>query len=200
MAQVKVGRPNKFDREAAIDIAKNAFWMQGYHALSVNQLASIMGITRSSLYNSFGDKQGLFKEALAAYNAASPIALLQNLPADAQVIPALQAFFRENCRSRIQDQGKQGCLMVNTIGEVIGSDDDLAGEIEAMLLQSIELFEQLIERAVTQNEITRPCDAHAIASAITAFLMGFSNLSQVIRDEQQLWNLCQTFLKNYGLE
>ena len=34
---------------------------------------------------------------------------------------------------------------------------------------------------------------------ITAFLMGLSNLSKVIRDENQLWNMCQIFLIGLGL-
>ncbi len=199
MNQVKPGRPNKFNRTNAVETAKNAFWHQGYHALSVNQLASLMGMTRSSLYNSFGDKQTLFKEALDAYNAATPIAKLKVLPTGAPIIPALYEFFKENCQTRIQDQGKEGCLMVNTISEVIGIDDSLSDDIEAMLLESVALFENLLERAVTQNEIPPPNDLQAIANALTAFLMGLSNLSKVIRDENQLWNMCQMFLIGLGL-
>ena len=199
MIETKIGRPNKFNRNQAIEIAKQAFWKQGYQALSVSQLATMMGITRSSFYNSFGDKQGLFKEALAAYKLTEPYILLLDLPESAPIKPILTAFFKEICRTRIHDQGNQGCLVVNTVSGVIGSDDKLSDDIENLLLSSIDLFEDLLNRAVIQNEIPAPNNLKATASALVAFVMGLSNLSKVIRDEEQLWLMCETYLKNYQL-
>lgn len=197
MSQVKVGRPSKFNREAAVNVVKDAFWQQGYNALSVNQLASLMGITRSSLYNSFGDKPALFQEALACYNSNTPITLLEQLPENAPVVPAINAFFREVCRTRVQDQGNQGCMMVNAVSELVGSDESLSGSVEALVVESIDLFEMLLQRALDRGEITRSGDLRATASALVAFLMGFNNLTKVVRDEAQLWNICLTFLRSY---
>lgn len=199
MSQARVGRPNKFDRDQAVEVAKQAFWQQGYHALSVSQLATRMGITRSSFYNSFGDKQRLFKEVLASYRLTEPYILLLDLPPGSAIKPRLNAFFKEICRTRTQDQGKQGCLIVNTISGVIGSDEQLAQDIEALLLSSVDLFADLLKRAVMQQEIAELEDVTATASALVAFNMGLNNLSKVVRDEHQLWLICENFLHSYQL-
>ena len=199
MSQTRVGRPNKFDRDQAVEVAKQAFWQQGYHALSVSQLASLMGITRSSFYNSFGDKQRLFNEVLASYRLTEPYVLLLDLPPGSAIKPRLSAFFKEICRTRVEDQGKQGCLIANTVSGVIGSDDQLAQDIEALLLSSVDLFSDLLKRAVIQQEIAELEDVTVTARALVAFNMGLNNLSKVVRDEQQLWAICENFLTSYQL-
>jgi len=61
------GRPREFEREDAIDKAMELFWEQGYEATGVAELCDRMGVGRQSLYNTFGDKESLFVEALSRY-------------------------------------------------------------------------------------------------------------------------------------
>lgn len=199
MTQIKVGRPNKFNRDHAIELAKNAFWKQGYNALSISQLSTIMGITRSSFYNSFTDKQGLFKEVLAQYKTTEPYILLLDVPESVKIKTRFTVFFKEICRTRVHDQGNQGCLIVNTVSGVIGSEDKLADDIEALLRSSIELFEHLLQRGISQGELPVSYPIQTTANALVAFNMGLNNLTKVVRDEDQLWNICDDFLKNYNL-
>ena len=59
------GKP-QFDEAAVIDAALIVFWRQGYAAASISDLTEATGLSRSSIYQRFGDKDGLFREALAA--------------------------------------------------------------------------------------------------------------------------------------
>jgi TetR/AcrR family transcriptional repressor of nem operon len=61
------GRPREFERDEALDKAMDLFWSQGYEATRVAQLCAHMGVGRQSLYNTFGDKESLFTEALTRY-------------------------------------------------------------------------------------------------------------------------------------
>ena len=47
--------------------AMEAFWANGYDATSLDDLMSETGLSRSSLYNAFGDKLDLFIAALGTY-------------------------------------------------------------------------------------------------------------------------------------
>lgn len=199
MKVVKVGRPNKFDREQAIDIAKHAFWQYGYNALTASQLASMMGITRSSFSNSFSDKQSLFAEVLKQYKQTEPYLLLINIDDFSLIKPKLAEFFKEVCRTRVHDQDNQGCLIVNTITGVIGSGDPLASDMEALMFSSIELFESLLYTAIAHHELPSFYDVQVTAKALVVFNMGINNLSKVIRDEQQLWDVCENFLTAHQL-
>ncbi len=61
------GRPPKFDREAVIDAAIGAFWDDGLEGTSLPALEAATGVDRSTLYNSFGGKTGLYELATARY-------------------------------------------------------------------------------------------------------------------------------------
>ncbi|KQS71876.1 TetR family transcriptional regulator [Modestobacter sp. Leaf380] len=61
------GRPRAFDADAALDAAVRVFWAQGYEGASLDDLTAAMGITRTSLYRAFGNKEQLFGRVLARY-------------------------------------------------------------------------------------------------------------------------------------
>jgi AcrR family transcriptional regulator len=63
----KMGRPRAFREEEALDAAMRVFWEKGYEGASLDDLTQAMGINRSSLYSSFGDKEALFRRVITRY-------------------------------------------------------------------------------------------------------------------------------------
>ena len=61
------GRPRTFDESTALDQAMRLFWERGYEAAGVDDLANAMGISMSTFYSTFGDKETLFLSALNKY-------------------------------------------------------------------------------------------------------------------------------------
>jgi TetR/AcrR family transcriptional repressor of nem operon len=56
-----------FNRNEVIDNAIRLFWKNGYSASSMSQVVSATGLKPGSIYHAFGNKEGLFKEALQTY-------------------------------------------------------------------------------------------------------------------------------------
>jgi len=56
-----------FDRIDVIDNAIKLFWHHGYTASSVQLITQYTGLKPGSLYNEFGNKEGLFTAALQRY-------------------------------------------------------------------------------------------------------------------------------------
>ena len=63
------GRPRCFDRSTAINTALSLFRQRGYDGVGVAELSQALGIKPPSLYAAFGNKHGLFVEAVRAYAA-----------------------------------------------------------------------------------------------------------------------------------
>jgi AcrR family transcriptional regulator len=63
-----MARPKTFDRTQILDKVVELFWDWGYEATSINDLLDYLGIRHQSLYDTFGDKHGLFLEALERYD------------------------------------------------------------------------------------------------------------------------------------
>lgn len=62
-----MGRPREFDVDEALQAAMVLFWRKGYEGTSLTDLTDGMGITRPSLYGTFGNKEELFRKALERY-------------------------------------------------------------------------------------------------------------------------------------
>jgi AcrR family transcriptional regulator len=62
-----MGRPREFDVDEALQAAMVLFWRKGYEGTSLSDLTEGMGITRPSLYGTFGNKEELFRKALERY-------------------------------------------------------------------------------------------------------------------------------------
>ncbi len=64
-----MGRPKEFDPDEALAKAVELFWEKGYEGASLGELTEAMGITKPSLYATFGNKEDLFLKALDYYDA-----------------------------------------------------------------------------------------------------------------------------------
>ena len=64
MAQRQVGRPKGFDDDVVLALAAECFRERGFEATSVRDMSDWMGISRASLYNSFGDKRAHYRKVL----------------------------------------------------------------------------------------------------------------------------------------
>ena len=72
-----MARPREFDEAKALEKAIKCFWERGYKATSMRELATKMGISAPSLYNTYGDKHALFAQALERYLDHSARALIK---------------------------------------------------------------------------------------------------------------------------
>jgi TetR/AcrR family transcriptional repressor of nem operon len=193
------GRPPKFDRTEAIRRAMELFWRRGYTAATARDIADAMQIKPSSFYNSFGDRGRVLREALGIYAAAAPDAVLRAIAPGMPVLPVLWDMFREICHLRAADPEARGCLLVNTLAELVGAEPGLGEEITGAVKDRMRLVEALLVQAEVQGEIAPQADHRAVSEALVTFLCGLNLISKVIRDERELWLMCERVLTGLGL-
>ncbi|MBI0378520.1 TetR/AcrR family transcriptional regulator, partial [Streptomyces albiflaviniger] len=106
-----IGRPRGFDTDQALEQAMRVFWEQGYDGAGLTDLTSAMGITRTSMYAAFGNKEDLFRKALERYTEgpASYGARALQEPTARQVATA---FLNGSVRATTRPGCPAGCLGV----------------------------------------------------------------------------------------
>ena len=174
------GRPRAFDRDLALDTAVRLFWDRGYEATSISELAAAMGIRSASLYAAFGDKAGLFQEALSRYQTqvAFVTPCLELSPTRA----AIEALFKESIKHFTNKSAPSGCMMVLS---GLSCDRQGSPEIDRILTEKRKGFEQLLlarlKRGQQEGDVGAVTNIHSLARYL---VMTFQGLAIAARDGQ----------------
>ncbi|NMO13778.1 TetR/AcrR family transcriptional regulator [Pyxidicoccus fallax] len=107
-----MGRPREFDEEQVVEAALEVFWRHGYEGASLTDLTEAMGITRPSLYATFGSKEGLFQKALERYGQKHLAFSAEALRAPA-VRDAVEQWLLGFADAHTAPDQPAGCLGVN---------------------------------------------------------------------------------------
>lgn len=186
-----MARSKAYDEETVLTAAMHAFRRKGYGSVSIKALEHETGLTSGSIYNSFGDKDGLFRAALSHYNVAVVRGRIENYLTDAAGIRGLRRLFLSLLKE--PDGGRNGCLLTNTAIE-FGADDSIAKE---GVLHGFDLlrdaFARVISKARERGAIDKTLKVEATALKLLAFYQGLlvlirsgadtSGLSRLITSE-----------------
>ncbi len=174
-------------------------WRHGFDRASVKALSEKLGITRSSFYNAFGNREALFAKALERYFAQAQDRPLHDAGPQTPIRPLITNVFRQICHSRAKDPEARGCMVVNGVAELCPAEDALGAMLAGALLGSLENIRHLLERARAQGEIAPDAPVPALALAVQNLMVGLSVTSKVVRDEALLWRGTALTLQGLGL-
>ncbi|WP_420428371.1 TetR/AcrR family transcriptional regulator [Algiphilus sp.] len=192
-----MARPLAFDRDRALRSATRLFWTRGYHATAMPALLEQMGIARSSLYASFGDKRHLFIECLDLFGQQT--ARLADAPPGAPATDIIWGFFHATLRQVPQEQLRKGCLLVNSTLELADSEPALRARASAQLECIERRFAQAFEAAEAAGTLKAPLDAVALARYVMTVNQGLRVRSRQGMPREALWEILTTSLGLIGL-
>ncbi len=192
------GRPMQLDREKIVAIALEKFWQHGYTDTSINQIADAANTTRASLYNCFGDKESLFLEVLQHYTNHAPDAILSTITPTTSIRDSLITMLKDACARRASDTHRYGCLAVNCINELLGSDSHLHHTILSKVHTKQEQLEHILTQAILLKELPQNTNITVKANSLLSFIFGLSTFSKTGASEEDMWLLCQDFLTSLG--
>lgn len=194
------GRPASFAKDKLIADVTELFWRCGFHTLSLNTIAQKMGLKRSSLYNTFKTKEGLFTECLAHYRAHSPTKCLEDYQAGQKVGPLLHNLFDDICTLRAADPERRGCLMTNTLNELAGSKTALAQTLKQQNQARHQKVCAIIEAAIAQKELAEDSDPAILAKVILSFMAGLNLHAKSGCSQEELQQMSTLFLQAIGFK
>ena len=119
------GPDKQFDTTEALEAAMNVFWQRGYQAASLSELMAAMGISKKSLYDTYGNKRELFIQALRHYSAKQNVELRRELSRGESPLGNLLALLRK-WQIQAGKAESAGCLLGTNIADFDIHDEEVA--------------------------------------------------------------------------
>lgn len=189
-----MARPRQFDEAAVLDAAIQCFWVRGYEATSVRDLAGSMGITGASLYNAFGDKHSLFARALDRYVEKGFTERIRRIEGHLPPRDAIAAFLSEVIERSLADPQHKGCLLVNAALEVAPHDPAIQKVVAAFFARVEAFFQRNVAEGQRAGTITRAQPAEDLARLLLGVLVGVRVMARAQPDRRLLEGLVKPAL------
>jgi len=178
-----MARTKDFDENEVLTKAIQIFWYKGYNGTSMQDLVDGLGISRSSLYDTYTDKHTLFVKALESYqnSGAGKIQEIINNSGSAKDIVKRLLEFATN--ELLGDKQQKGCFMVNAEVEVAPHDAEVNSLVCKNDQQMEEAFYQVIKKGQDSGEIKNQQDARALSRFIFNTVKGMRVTAKSITDK-----------------
>ncbi|TEA79443.1 TetR/AcrR family transcriptional regulator [Allopusillimonas ginsengisoli] len=172
------GRPRNFDRTAALRVAMEMFWEHGYEGTSIADLTSAMGITPPSLYNAFGNKEQLFREAVEFYVARDGGTTARALREGATAYKAIEAMLQAAGSAAQGPDRPRGCLVVLGAANCAQQNKKVDEFLQGYRQGTREAIFHRIRQGQSANELAPDADAGALADFYATVLNGLAVLTR----------------------
>ena len=188
-----------FDEQNALENAMNLFWMKGFNGTSMDELTKVTGLSRSSIYNSFGDKQTLFIQCLNFYKDSLLDTVTHAQEKLKSPLKKIEMVFRLSIDSLLKDKDRKGCLIVNTTTELANIEEGILIFMKEYEEQIESLFQNWIKEGQQSGEISKSFSSLALARHLFNSYSGIKIIAQTTNDRKTLddiVNVTLSVLKN----
>jgi TetR/AcrR family transcriptional repressor of nem operon len=157
-----IARTKEFNKDQALHQAMLLFWKKGYEAASIPDLLEVMGISRSSLYDTFSDKQTLYTDALEHYKKGNfnKQAILEQA---SSVRDGILQFFEYHIASAYDTSLPGGCFVTNVATTLESPDEKINELIKTSFLELEQAFCDLLVKGQQRGEIDKTTDIKALS-------------------------------------
>lgn len=165
-----MARTKDFDETAVLTKAMNLFWRKGYNSTSMQDLVDELGISRSSLYDTYGDKHALFMRSLEYYRESASGKMCTAVGQCSSAKDTIRKLLDFTTRELLQDEQHRGCFLMNAAVEVAPHDP----EVSTMICQNDEVIENAFYEAIKTGQQNGEIAANKDAKALARFI--FNNV------------------------
>lgn len=167
-----MARNKVFDESAVLGKATKLFWEKGYHGTSAQDLVDHLGISRSSLYDTFGDKRSLMLKTLEAYRSQGASMMIQLLQESSSPLKAIKQILKSTAKESLEEPHSPGCYMVNMATEMAAHDEEVADIINQNFKDVEDVLAKAIRRGQDAGEISKAQSPRALARLLQNTING----------------------------
>jgi AcrR family transcriptional regulator len=192
------GRPRGFDADEALERALLVFWEQGYEGASLATLTAAMGISTTSMYATFGNKEELFRKALERYTAGPSVYLDRALdePTSLGVATAILA---GTVATTTRPAHPHGCLGVQGALATSDSGRGVRDLLVAWRDNGYSRLQERFQRAVDDGDLPPETDPALLARYVTTLTSGIAVQAASGVGREELQELADAALRNWPI-
>lgn len=172
-------RVKQFDEAEILNKAMELFWEKGFHATSMQDLVSHLGINRASLYDTFGSKEALFQKAVEHYIEVSGSCIRTLFEEENDVRVGLKRLFDMAINESLCDLSKKGCFVVNTTTELIPGDEAIQEMLQKNRENMEAVFVDYIQKGIDKGQIDASKNAQDVGLMFFGLYNGLRVLAKV---------------------
>jgi AcrR family transcriptional regulator len=190
------GRPLAFNQDEALDKALRVFWVRGYEGASMAELTEALGVNKPSIYAAFGNKEELFRKALARYTTG-PVAFVGEAMKEPTARQAIEKFLMQAVDFFSDKSTPNGCMIVQAA--LTGGQGSSAIQQELIgYRKSIEAsFNERFELAKSQGDLPQHVNTKQLAKYIATIHQGMSVQATSGATKEELKAIVEMALKNW---
>ncbi|MDX2493511.1 MAG: TetR/AcrR family transcriptional regulator [Desulfuromusa sp.] len=135
----------QFRRDEVIDKSINLFWQNGFSASSMQQVVKTTGLKPGSIYLAFGNKEGLFREALESYAQKG----MEQIRTALDTAPGVGEGICAIIEKMVQDSHRKNycsCFLIKTQLELAAEENELYDFAAAKLGEIEKLYQSYLEK------------------------------------------------------
>jgi TetR/AcrR family transcriptional regulator, transcriptional repressor for nem operon len=166
-----MARPKAFDRDRALTRALELFQAKGYEATSIQDLVDAMGIGRQSLYDTFGDKEALYRETLERYIAEGRRSVLVALESPLPLRRAVCAVF-EGVVAHLAAPDGRPCFIAHAALDRAKVDGWTAKCVQNGYQDYLGLWEHRFRRAQAEGDLGAHHDSRTLGLVFQSTIYG----------------------------
>ncbi|MCB9683175.1 MAG: TetR/AcrR family transcriptional regulator [Alphaproteobacteria bacterium] len=172
-----MARPKAFDVDVALDAALHAFWHNGYERTSLRDLLDAMGISRQSLYDTFGSKHELYLTVLDRYAIDARDRVTEALQSR-EGLAGVHALLQTYAAFVTDPQGARSCLMTNASLELGPHDEPTRVRVQTHLRWSEDQIVVALYEAQRRGELGADTEVRGLARTLVSTLSGMGVLAR----------------------
>jgi TetR/AcrR family transcriptional repressor of nem operon len=176
-----MARPKEFDVDTAVEAAVEVFREHGFEGTSAQMLVDAMGIGRQSMYDTFGDKWGVYLAAVRHYSQQEVRAHGEVLASHERAIDGIRAML-----GRVVDDAGRGCLGLSSTIEFGCTRPDLVKIREASGGTLIRAVKHALIEARRQHDVAAELELDHLATFLMTTISSIRLAARSGADKAQI--------------
>jgi AcrR family transcriptional regulator len=165
-----MARPREFDEEQALESAMWVFWEKGYEGASLRDLTDAMGIDRSSMYASLGNKEELYYKVMDRYRDG-PVSFVRAALQKPDIKDVVSSLLNSTVEFLADSRHPNNCMSLHALA----CGDEASPIKEKMIdwrLHPVKMLKNRFQLAEKKGELSSGADPEALAMYIMAIHSG----------------------------